>query len=157
MKIFTSEQVKEIDAYTINNEPIKSIDLMERAATALFKWYIKHFERSFKVLVFTGPGNNGGDGLALSRMLADAGYKVEVYHIAFSSKTSKDWSINRDRLLHQKKVVFNEIGEIGDFPYIQPDDIIVDSIFGSGLTRPVEGLPAGVIKKSMSLKPGWFQ
>lgn len=147
MKIFSSDKVREIDAYTIENEPIKSTDLMERAATALFKWFVKHFERSGSVVVFTGPGNNGGDGLALSRMLTSAGYNVKVFYVAFSSKTSSDWSINRDRLIRQKKADFNEIKETGDFPFINPGDIIIDAIFGSGLTRPVEGLPAQVIKK----------
>jgi hydroxyethylthiazole kinase-like uncharacterized protein yjeF len=147
MKIFSSDKVREIDAYTIENEPIKSIDLMERAATSLFKWFVKHFERSPNVLVFTGPGNNGGDGLALSRMLASTGYHVKVFHVAFSSKNSEDWSINKERLLQQDKAEFNEIKETGDFPFIKPGDIVIDSIFGSGLTRPVEGLPAQVIKK----------
>ena len=147
MKIFSSDKVREIDAYTIENEPIRSTDLMERAATALFKWYIQHFDRSCGVAVFTGPGNNGGDGLALSRMLAGAGYNVKVYYVAISSKTSKDWSINKDRLLQQNKAEYSEIKEIGDFPFIKPADIIIDSIFGSGLTRPVEGLPAQVIMK----------
>jgi len=147
MKIFSSEKVREIDAYTIENEPITSTDLMERAATALFKWHIKHFERSCSVFVFTGPGNNGGDGLALSRMLSGAGYKVKVYYVAVSPETSKDWTINKERLLRQNIAEFNEIKEIGDFPFIKPDDIIIDSIFGSGLKRPVEGLAAQVIGK----------
>ena len=129
MKIFSSDKVREIDAYTIENEPIRSTDLMERAATALFKWYIQHFDRSCGVAVFTGPGNNGGDGLALSRMLAGAGYNVKVYYVAISSKTSKDWSINKDRLLQQNKAEYSEIKEIGDFPFIKPADIIIDSIF----------------------------
>ncbi|MFO7853235.1 MAG: NAD(P)H-hydrate dehydratase [Bacteroidota bacterium] len=147
MKIFSSEKVKEIDAYTIKNEPIESIDLMERAATGLFKWFIKHFERHGSVVIFVGPGNNGGDGLALARMLAGAGYRLRVYFVDFSSRTSDDWSINKDRLLQQDKAEYNEIKEINDFPYIKPGDIIVDAIFGSGLSRPVEGLPAEVISK----------
>lgn len=147
MKIFSSDKVREIDAYTIKNEPIESIDLMERAATGLFKWFIKNFERHGSVVVFVGPGNNGGDGLAMARMLAGTGYRLRVYFVAFSSKTSNDWSINKDRLLQQDKAEYNEIQEINDFPYIKPGDIIVDAIFGSGLSRPVEGLPAEVISK----------
>lgn len=147
MKIFSSDKVREIDAYTIKNEPIKSIDLMERAATDLFKWFITNFERSRNVKVFTGPGNNGGDGLALSRMLADAGYNVKVFYLAFSSKTSNDWVINKDRLIKQAKTEYQEIGDITDFPFIRPGDIVIDSIFGSGLTRPVSGFPAQVISK----------
>ncbi|MBS0010105.1 MAG: NAD(P)H-hydrate dehydratase [Bacteroidales bacterium] len=147
MKIFTSEKVRDIDAYTIENEPIPSIDLMERAARALFNCFVDHFDRSKAVVVFTGPGNNGGDGLALSRMLADTAYKVRVYHLAFSSKTSRDWTINKERLLKQDKAEYFEIKEISEFPHISPGAIIIDSIFGSGLTRPAEGLPAQVISR----------
>ena len=147
MKIFSSDKVRDIDKYTIKNEPIESIYLMERAATALYKWYIKKFERSHNILVFTGPGNNGGDGLALSRMLAGSGYKVKVFHLAFSSKTSKNWSINRDRLIDQNKAEYNELRDIEDLPYISPDNIVIDAIFGSGLDRTVEGITAQVIGK----------
>ena len=69
MKLFTASQIKEIDGYTIANEPIPSIELMERAAGKLFSGYINRFGRNRRVVVFTGPGNNGGDGLALAWML----------------------------------------------------------------------------------------
>ena len=147
MKIFSSEKVREIDAYTIKNEPVQSIDLMERAARALFNCFVNHFNKTRSVIVFTGPGNNGGDGLALSRMLADAAYNVKVFHLAFTSKTSGDWQVNKDRLLGQDKAEYFEIKEPGDFPIVKHGDIIVDAIFGSGLSRPAEGMPADVISK----------
>jgi len=147
MKIFRSEKIRDIDAYTIKNEPIESIDLMERAAKALFKWFIDHFDRSVTVIVFSGPGNNGGDGLALSRMLADASYKVKVYYLEFTSKTSKDWKINRERLIQQGRAEYHVILKEDDFPIVRQSDIIIDAIFGSGLSRPAEGLPAQVISR----------
>ncbi|MDT8400985.1 MAG: NAD(P)H-hydrate dehydratase [Bacteroidales bacterium] len=147
MKIFSSEKVREIDAYTIKNEPVQSIDLMERAAKALFNWYVDHFGRSGTVVVFAGPGNNGGDGLALSRMLADADFNVRVFYLAFSSKMSKNLSLNKERLINQGKAEYNKIIEPDDFPLIRPGDVIIDAIFGSGLTRPAEGLSAEVISK----------
>ena len=79
MKIFTSTQIKELDKYTIENEPIKSIDLMERAAKALTLAVIDECSISTPIVVFAGPGNNGGDALAVSRMLAERGYKVSTY------------------------------------------------------------------------------
>ena len=66
-KIFSSEQVKGIDQYTISTEPIPSVDLMERAAGTVFQWILNRYENTRKVNVFVGPGNNGGDGLAVAR------------------------------------------------------------------------------------------
>ena len=80
MKIFRSEQIKKIDEYTISNEPVSSVDLMERAAGKLFKWFINKFDRSKPVMIFAGPGNNGGDGLALARMLAGKMYLTTVIY-----------------------------------------------------------------------------
>jgi NAD(P)H-hydrate repair Nnr-like enzyme with NAD(P)H-hydrate epimerase domain len=90
MKIFTCSQIREIDEYTIRTEPVPSIDLMERAASQLLKWYTKTFDRSHKVMVFTGPGNNGGDGLALARLLFQARFMVEVFNVKFTDKALKD-------------------------------------------------------------------
>jgi hydroxyethylthiazole kinase-like uncharacterized protein yjeF len=147
MKIFTSEQIKKIDEFTIKNEPVASVDLMERAAARLFEWYVSVFGRSARILVFTGPGNNGGDGLALSRMLAKDRYEPEVFYLRFSDVTSDDWKINRERLANETSVPFTAIDNIDQLPLIGMDDIIIDAIFGSGLSRPVEGLPADVIRE----------
>lgn len=147
MKIFRSEQIKEIDRATIKNEPVKSADLMERAAEQLLRWYIKSFDRSRKVIVFAGPGNNGGDGLALARMLSFNRFNVEVYYIRISDKTTEDWSINYTRLEKEAKVPFNIIEAADRLPFISPDDIIIDAIFGSGLKGPSTGLSRQVITK----------
>ena len=79
MKILSSSQLKELDKYTIEHEPIASIDLMERAACALTDAIIRRWDSSFHIVVFAGPGNNGGDALAVARMLSQRGYHVEVY------------------------------------------------------------------------------
>ena len=146
MKIFRSSQVKEIDGYTIKNEPIASVDLMERAATQLFRWYIRTFDRSRRVLIFTGPGNNGGDGLALARQLSSNRFNVEVFNVKFTDKISDDWTVNRQRLELETQVPFKNIENAGQIPFIAGEDIVIDAIFGSGLTRPVEDLPAEVIR-----------
>jgi len=83
MKIFKAEQVREIDAYTVKNEPIRSIDLMERAATRLTGWYVRYYHTNQKVMIFAGPGNNGGDALAMARMLADRQFRVECFLLRF--------------------------------------------------------------------------
>ena len=147
MKIFRSEQIKAIDGYTIKNEPIVSIDLMERAAGQLLRWYTRSFDRTRRVIIFVGPGNNGGDGLALARLLAANRFDSEVHYIQFTEKRSEDWKSNRHRLEKESVVPFKTIEKIEQFPLISSDDIIVDAIFGSGLTKPAEGLAAAVIKQ----------
>jgi hydroxyethylthiazole kinase-like uncharacterized protein yjeF len=146
MKIFRSDQIKEIDNYTITNEPIPSIELMERAAGKLFSWYINRFERNRRVFVFAGPGNNGGDGLALARMLSESRYEVYLHYIKFTEKTTSDWDFNFQRLKRDSRIIINIITSIQQFPVISSDDVIIDAIFGSGLGRPVEGLPYEAIR-----------
>ena len=70
MKIFTTAQIHELDKYTIEHEPIKSIDLMERAAKCLTQAIMEECAGHTPIVVFAGPGNNGGDALAVARMLA---------------------------------------------------------------------------------------
>ena len=145
MKIFSAAQVKEIDAFTIENEPIPSIDLMERASMRLAGWYVRHFLTDRKLKIFAGPGNNGGDALAMARMMADRQYRVECYLLSFG-KLSDDCAINLQRLKEQALVQLVEIGEHDPLPELRKEDVVVDGIFGSGLTRKVGGLPARVIK-----------
>jgi ADP-dependent NAD(P)H-hydrate dehydratase / NAD(P)H-hydrate epimerase len=145
MKIFPIEKVREADAYTIKNEPIASIDLMERAANQLFAWMKKRIDKTHLIHIFVGLGNNGGDGLVLARLLLKKAYPVKVYVIRFADKSSEDFQINYDRLYQEGLSQPNEIKSKADLPKIQPDDIIVDAIFGSGLTRPVSGLIGEVI------------
>ncbi len=147
MKILSVEQIREADAYTIKNEPIASIDLMERAAFQLYQWMRKRIDTRHTVHVFAGPGNNGGDGLVLARLLLAEGYQVRVYVIRYSDKVSEDFQANHDRLLNliSGDHLFDvkaktELPEIGD------DDVIVDALFGSGLTRPVTGLAGEAIR-----------
>lgn len=147
MKIFQSAQIREIDALTIKSEPIASIDLMERAARQLYIWIAENFGRSKQFLVFAGPGNNGGDGLALARMLSDNGYSVEVYYIKFTDKTSRDWELNKSRLENETNITCNYLTNADQFPVVSSGDVIIDALFGSGLTRSVDGLPGEIIKQ----------
>jgi NAD(P)H-hydrate epimerase len=146
MKLFRCDQIKQIDEHTIKDEPIASIDLMERAAGQLLRWYLPRFERSRPVFIFAGPGNNGGDGLALARLLSSNRYDTRVYYVDFTDNTSEDWKINLQRLKNETNVTLNYLKDIDHFPAISSGDIIIDAIFGSGLTRPVEGLAGDVIK-----------
>ena len=96
LPIFSAEQIKTIDAYTIQSEPIASIDLMERAASKCSQWIVKHYDVETIFKVCCGLGNNGGDGLAIARQLLGLGYKVEVFIINYSDKHSEDFSINKN-------------------------------------------------------------
>jgi len=145
MKILNSEQVKKLDAFTIKNEPIESINLMERAAKVCTKWIEKKFNKKHSFFVFVGPGNNGGDGLAISRLLSDKGYRVKVF--IKPTKLSNDAQINHQRLIADRKVKISSINDIKHFPKIKKNDIIIDALFGSGLTRPIEDFYAELIKK----------
>ena len=91
-------------------------------------------------MIFAGPGNNGGDALAMARMLAESQFRVECYLLGFG-KLSEDCAINRKRLMEQGLVDFKEIGEGDQLPAMGNNDVVVDGIFGSGLTRKVSGFP----------------
>lgn len=152
MKIFTSRQIREIDQFTISNEPVSPEELMERASRQLLCWIIDRFDKYREIFIFTGPGNNGGDGLALARMLWVEGYKVSVFHINTLSKTSDCWEINRSRLENETTVPFQAVNQTDDFPAVKENSVIIDAIFGSGLTRPVDGLAAEIIRKINSVE-----
>jgi NAD(P)H-hydrate epimerase len=144
MKIFSAAQIREADEFTIKYEPIRSIKLMERASKAFVDWFELNFERNRHVYIFCGTGNNGGDGMAISRMLSFKKWKVDTYTIQKSSKRSQDFTINYLKLAEVRDV--DDISGSGDLNMkIGENDIIIDAIFGSGLTRPVTGMHAEVI------------
>jgi len=140
MKIFPADKVKIIDQFTIENEPIASIDLMERAASRLKDWFVGHYHINRRVVVLAGPGNNGGDALAMARMLAYRQYQVECFLVNLSGKLSDDCRVNLERLGKQDLVEVRNVTSIDHFPLINQEDVVVEGLFGSGLTRPAEGV-----------------
>ena len=147
MKVFTTAQIRELDAYTIEHEPVASIELMERAALACTQWLCAHFDRHANLIMLTGPGNNGGDGWAIARLLADKGYTgIRLYQTSSSSSLSPDAAINRQRLLEQHKVPVSVIDSTEQFPEIRSTDIVIDALFGSGLSRLLSGQAAELVK-----------
>ena len=145
MKIFNASQITELDTYTIERTSIKSIDLMEKASNAFVNKYTELYPIHRKVRVVAGTGNNGGDGLAVARLLKEKGFDVEVSVIRSSAKSSDDFDTNLKRLKNLLDV--KEVTDANDFPQLNLESIVVDALFGSGLSRPVEGLQAEVIKK----------
>ena len=146
MKILPVEKIREADAFTIENEPVASIDLMERAASKVYDWFMKRCKtKEVSVKFFCGIGNNGGDGLALARMLFFTGIIPQVFVVRFSDKMSRDCEVNFNRLKEETETPMYDIFSEDDFPLINDKDIVVDAIFGSGLNRNIEGFAAELI------------
>lgn len=145
MKILSASQVQEWDLYTIANEPVSSLGLMERAANVCAEWISKRFPVSQYIQVVCGLGNNGGDGLAVARLLAKRAYKVSVFIVRYSETTSEDFEENEKRLQEQKSIVIKNVYSVGDLPDFSKDDLVIDAIFGIGLSRSAEGLAGDVI------------
>ncbi|MEM9297738.1 MAG: NAD(P)H-hydrate dehydratase [Bacteroidota bacterium] len=141
MKILSAEQTRKADQYTIENEPIPSIELMERASAAFVKWFESEFDPTHCIYVFCGTGNNGGDGLAVARMLIGNGYSVQIFVVGNIEVGSSDFKTNLDRL----NSPYQRLDTKRDFPGVESDGVVVDAIFGSGLSREVGGLYAEVI------------
>ena len=146
MKLFTTSQIAELDQYTIVNEPIRSIDLMERASRKFAERIISKFCTIHRIAVFVGHGNNGGDALAVARMLISGHYVVDVYIPDFGKSPSECFTINLNRLKeladdsHMKIIYFNI------FPTISDYHLIIDGLYGSGLTRPLTGFAADLVR-----------
>jgi len=145
MKIFKTSEVRSADAYTIKYEPIKSIDLMERAAKRCYKKIIKDYKNYKDFVVFAGQGNNGGDGLVIARYLKKNKYNVKVYILKLSDKFSDDCQANINNYLKIKGAKINYISSESDFPVLKGNEIIIDALFGSGLSRPLQKLPAKIV------------
>ena len=146
MKIFTSAQIHELDKYTIERESITSIDLMERAAVALTKETMEFCDDDTQVVVFAGPGNNGGDALAVTRLLRDRGVQAVAYLFNVTGKLSPDCQTNRDRLKGKYADALIEVVQEFEPPHLVKGMVVVDGLFGSGISKPLTGGFAAVVK-----------
>ncbi|TKG96079.1 NAD(P)H-hydrate dehydratase [Puteibacter caeruleilacunae] len=146
MKIFTCKQIAEIDQYTIQHEPIADIDLMERASKTAASWITQNVTLNNDILIFSGPGNNGGDALAIARMLASSDFNVTVCQLDTGKPLSGSPATNMNRLQEQKKVQTIMISSVNDIPIPKSEYIIIDGLFGSGLNRPLQGLPLQIVE-----------
>lgn len=145
LKILSSSQIRDWDAFTISKDPIASIDLMERACRAFVVWFAERFNASRRVGVVCGTGNNGGDGLGIARLLKEWGYTVRVWIVRGASAGSEDFNTNLGRLSQGIPVV--DIRQEGDTMALDECDLVIDGIFGSGLSRPAEGIYAYAIEQ----------
>jgi hydroxyethylthiazole kinase-like uncharacterized protein yjeF len=144
MKILSSEQTRKADNYSIANEPITSLDLMERAASCFVTKFTSLYpDCNHPIRIFCGTGNNGGDGLAITRLLHEANYHVRSFSIGSLTKATDDFNENFARL--PNRLNHAHIEAESSFPLLSDHEIIIDGLFGSGLNRPVEGLAANLI------------
>ncbi|MCW3118786.1 MAG: NAD(P)H-hydrate dehydratase [Chitinophagaceae bacterium] len=141
MKIFNAAEIKAWDQFTIQHEPISSIDLMERAAGMCVEWIKQNELLSHPFIIFCGKGNNGGDGLAIGRMLAELFCNVTVYIIESGYMGTAEFQVNLARL-HQTRADIRYIQTEENFHELNPPAIIIDALFGAGLNRPLEGITA---------------
>jgi ADP-dependent NAD(P)H-hydrate dehydratase / NAD(P)H-hydrate epimerase len=139
MKLLTLDQIRAWDTYTIEHEPITSIDLMERASTVFTNWFTTLYDSEKTIYVFCGTGNNGGDGLAIARLLHQKFYNVKVFICHLSQSESNDFKTNIARLPLRSEILRGYLNENDTFPLIEKDAIIIDAMLGSGLSRPITG------------------
>lgn len=139
IKIFATDKIKELDQYTIQNEPISSIDLVERAATVFMHEFCRRYSKQIRIVIFAGQGNNGADALAIARLLIDEGYRVETYLFNPTEHLSYDCELNKQRLLGMDKIEFTEVKDDFVPPTLGDRDVVIDGLFGSGLNRPLSG------------------
>lgn len=147
MKIFTSAQLRELDRYTTEHERTTSLDLMERSARAIAHALTAIWPPTTPVVVFAGPGNNGGDALAVARLLCEQSYKVKTYLFNIHNKLSEECAVNRRRLLEGKHAqTLVEVTVNFDPPQLTAETLVVDGLFGTGLNKPLSGGFASLVK-----------
>ncbi len=145
MKIFSASQIKDWDQYTMLHEPISSIELMERASTACLNWILHRYSTYRLFTIFCGKGNNGGDGLAIARLLADAGKTVQLQVLEFGFPGTLDFQQNLAKIHQCSGIEIHYIQDLTHLYPIDPSAIVIDALFGSGLNRPLNGLSAAVV------------
>ncbi|MFN1217960.1 NAD(P)H-hydrate dehydratase [Chryseobacterium kwangjuense] len=138
MKIFSAEQIRGWDQFTIANEPVSSIQLMERASEALAGWISENCKNHKKIAIFCGNGNNGGDGLAIARILYTKGFDIDIFVQNVKGKFSDDASVNVKRLHDFSGISVRNFKEADQYNF-DAKTIIMDALFGTGLSRPLEG------------------
>ena len=139
LPLLTAQQIREADAYTIANQPISSIDLMEHASKAFVNWFVNCYpDKNQSISIYCGTGDNGGDGLAIARLLKNHQYKnINVKIAKYTDKTSADFNGNL-RWLGNTGIPITALKPEEDLP-AENSDIIIDALLGSGLNKPLAG------------------
>ena len=140
MKIFGNDTLRAIDKLTIENEGVTSLELIERAAEAITNEIMLRWRPNKKVSVFAGPGNNGADALVVSRMLIEQGFTPEIYLFNIGRKhLNSECAQCRDRLIEMEYTNIIEVVDNFRLPELDPDQLVIDGLFGSGLKNSLMG------------------
>lgn len=140
MKIFTTENIRNIDRVTIEEEGVSSMELIHRVAECVVNEILSRWNPSKPTMVFAGPGNNGADALIVAKMLIESGFNPHVVLINVNGNSlSRDCRVCRDELLSVGNVLMTEIVHTAQIPTLTADHLVVDGLFGSGLRNPLEG------------------
>ena len=175
MKIYTPEQTRKLDALTIKHQKINSWELMERASMTFVNWFLEHtsVKPDTRVHILCGTGNNGGDGMAIARILHSLSFDISVYLLRVNDSESKDFKRNYE-LLKEIPLEAKEVEQFEDLSNIWPEDFVIDAVMGAGLNRPLEqkwcnildyvsfeaanisiDIPSGLYSNQASFHPGF--
>lgn len=147
MKLFSVAQIRAADQFTIEHEPIASIDLMERAAQTVVEWLVGEYDTTTTFIIVCGTGNNGGDGLAVARLLLEKRYAVTTIVLNYTENQSLDLKINYERLKQIADIV--NVSDFDSFSkkfVVRSNTVVVDAILGSGLNKPIENWLVQVVE-----------
>jgi ADP-dependent NAD(P)H-hydrate dehydratase / NAD(P)H-hydrate epimerase len=149
MRILTAEAMREVDRAAIEELGIPSLVLMENAAIGVVEAIGESFGEAESAAVFCGPGNNGGDGLAVARHLSVRGWEVRIFLVAGGRPLSNDAAVQLS-ICRKAELAVMEVASPADLAGAAEAaaecDLVVDALFGTGLTRPLEGLFADAVE-----------
>ncbi|OYU17592.1 MAG: bifunctional ADP-dependent NAD(P)H-hydrate dehydratase/NAD(P)H-hydrate epimerase [Rhodobacteraceae bacterium PARR1] len=156
-ELLTAAQMRAIEAAAIASGEVTGLELMERAGAGVVAAVLEEWpelaEGAQRAVVLCGPGNNGGDGFVVARLLRERGWAVEVFLYGAPDNMPPDARVNYERWLGMGEVsplddygalpVVGNIAALGPMPPYDP--LIVDAVFGIGSVRPTEGQLAEVL------------
>ena len=159
--ILSVEDIRKSEHFTMEQEPVTSIDLMERAGVS----FVHHFLQSWQILpedtivVFCGPGNNGGDGLVIARLLAQHGFITIVVPCTAEGKITPSFQTNMERIKNlsiPSLQLVDYSDELMQSLHEQSNLIVIDALFGIGISNSLTGYFATIVQAINKLRAPVF-
>ena len=155
--ILSVENIRKSEQFTMEQEPVASIDLMERAGVAFVQQFLQsgHLSQNHTVAVFCGAGNNGGDGLVIARLLAQYGFATTVVLCTAEGKVTQDNQTNLERIKNlsiPSLQIWDYTAERMQSFHLQPNLVVIDALFGIGLSKPLTGYFAEIVQAINALR-----
>lgn len=147
LKILSIQQVRDADAATISKKGITGLQLMEKAGSACAEWLLRELDPALSIMIVCGRGNNGGDGLVIARQLWKKGKDVHVVVVEQAGNGSKDFTANLDQLQQECRISPQYIRTAAELNFPGNPCVLIDALFGSGLSRKLEGELADIVNK----------